>query len=58
MTDLNYLFHRQQQERSLAAIAKSPAARIVHERLAALYESEIRRMTGGRIDIAPPASLA
>ena len=58
MTDLNYLFHRQQQERSQAAAAASSAGRMVHERLAALYESEIRRKTEGRVDIAPPASLA
>ncbi|WP_205481459.1 hypothetical protein [Sphingomonas arenae] len=51
MTDLNYLFQRQQQERSSIAAATHPNARAAHERLAALYEGEIRRITSGRINI-------
>ena len=41
--DLNYLFYRQQIERSLAEAAGSAAARKIHEELAAIYEEEIGR---------------
>lgn len=44
-TDLNYLFHRQQIERSRAKAASSSAARIAHEELAAAYEEQINRST-------------
>jgi hypothetical protein len=44
-TDLNYLFHRQQIERSRAATASSNAAREAHEELAAAYEEQINRET-------------
>ena len=47
--DLNYLFLRQQVERSLAAKCDNPAAREAHEGLARQYELEIERMSGGRI---------
>jgi hypothetical protein len=47
--DLNYLFLRQQIERTLAAAAKSSAAREAHEEMARQYELEIERMSGGRI---------
>lgn len=39
--DLNYLFHRQQVERSLAETAKSAAARDAHQDLASRYEAMI-----------------
>ena len=41
--DLNYLFYRQQIERSMAAAAGSPAARKIHEQLATSYEARIGR---------------
>lgn len=47
--DLNYMFLRQQVERSLALRARSEAAREAHEALARQYELEIERQTGGRI---------
>ena len=47
--DINYLFLRQQVERSLAAKCDNPAAREAHEGLARQYELEIERMSGGRI---------
>ena len=47
--DLNYLFLRQQVERSLADAADSAAARSAHEGLARAYELEIERESGGRI---------
>jgi hypothetical protein len=47
--DLNYLFLRQQVERSLAAAADSAAARSAHEELARAYELQIERKSGGRI---------
>ena len=60
--DLNYLFHRQQVERSKASAADSEAARKSHEELAGLYEDEIRRASDGKVsfplqdkDIQAPA---
>lgn len=47
--DLNYLFLRQQVERSLAETAHSAAARQAHEELARAYEHQIERKSGGRI---------
>lgn len=47
--DLNYVFLRQQVERSLAEAADSAAARSAHEELARAYELEIERKSGGRI---------
>lgn len=47
--DLNYVFLRQQVERSLAESAWSKAARQAHEELARAYELEIERKSGGRI---------
>jgi hypothetical protein len=44
--DLNYLFHRQQVERSRAATADSEEARDVHEELARHYEEQIETVTG------------
>ncbi len=48
--DLNYLFHRQQVERSKASAADSEAARKSHEDLAGLYEDEIRRASDGKVN--------
>jgi hypothetical protein len=47
--DLNYLFLRQQVERTLAEQAASSAARAAHEGMARQYELEIERKSGGRI---------
>jgi hypothetical protein len=47
--DLNYLFARQQMERSLARSATSDAAREAHEEMARQYELEIERKSGGQI---------
>jgi hypothetical protein len=47
--DLNYVFLRQQVERSLAEAADSAAAREAHEELARAYEKQIERKSGGRI---------
>ena len=50
--DLNYLFYRQQVERSRAAMAASEAARRAHEGMAKIYEERIVRATGNRITFA------
>ncbi|HEY7959163.1 MAG TPA: hypothetical protein VID20_03800 [Sphingomicrobium sp.] len=47
--DLNYVFLRQQVERSLAKSADSEAAREAHKELARAYELQIERKSGGRI---------
>jgi hypothetical protein len=47
--DLNYIFLRQQVERSLANASRNAAARSAHEEMARRYELEIERMSGGRI---------
>lgn len=47
--DLNYVFLRQQIERSLADAADSAAARSTHLELARAYELKIERKSGGRI---------
>ena len=47
--DLNYLFLRQQMERTRAEQAASDAAREAHEELARAYELAIERKSGGRI---------
>jgi hypothetical protein len=51
--DLNYLFHRQQVERTRAETAKSEAARLAHELLASEYEQRIERLSNG--DVKFPA---
>ncbi len=43
--DLNYLFHRQQVERTHAEAAESEEARTAHEQLAKCYEQEIENRT-------------
>ena len=47
--DLNYLFLRQQVERTLSERAATNAAKAAHEGMARKYELEIERETGGRI---------
>ena len=54
MTDLNYLFLRQQSERARASEAASENARIAHAQLAALYEEAIETATEGRVRFALP----
>lgn len=44
--DLNYLFHRQQVERSRSETADSKKARAAHEELARRYEERIENVTG------------
>ena len=47
--DLNYLFHRQQVERSKASSGDFEAVRKAHEELAKLYEDEIERASDGKV---------
>ena len=47
--DLNYIFLRQQVERTLAEFAENAAAREAHEEMARQYELEIERMSAGQI---------
>jgi hypothetical protein len=47
--DINYLFLRQQTERSRAAAASSDIARRIHEQLASEYERLIEDATRGRV---------
>lgn len=58
--DINYLFHRQQTERSRAQTATSGVARKIHEQLADEYERLIEEATGGRISFisAQPSASA
>ena len=53
MKDPNYLFHRQQEERSRAEGASCPKARDAHEKLAELYENRIRDITGRPMNVSP-----
>jgi hypothetical protein len=47
--DINYLFLRQQTERSRAESAASDVARSIHEQLAIEYERLIEDATQGRV---------
>ena len=47
--DINYLFLRQQTERSRAATASSEVARKIYEQLADEYERLIANATEGRV---------
>lgn len=47
--DINYLFLRQQTERSRARAAASDVARTIHEQLASQYERLIEDATEGRV---------
>lgn len=44
--DLNYLFHRQEVEKSRSETAECEQARTVHEELAKRYEEQIETATG------------
>ena len=50
--DINYLFLRQQTERSRAEAATSDVARKIHEQLAHEYELLIEEATAGRVTFA------
>ncbi len=52
--DINYLFLRQQVERSRAEAATSTVARTIHEELANEYERLIEDATEGRITFLAP----
>ena len=54
--DLNYLFHRQQVERTRAEAAGSEEARITHEQLARCYEVQINELTGADFSIPPTSA--
>ena len=57
--DLNYLFHRQQVERTRAEAAASNEAKAAHEQLARCYETQINQATVGRLyadERGPPRS--
>jgi hypothetical protein len=56
--DINYLFLRQQMERSRAKTATSPVARKIHERLAKEYERQIEEATRGRVTFVHRAASA
>ncbi|HEV2595169.1 MAG TPA: hypothetical protein VGU01_08230 [Sphingomicrobium sp.] len=47
--DINYLFLRQQVERSRAKAATSNVAKKIHEQLAGEYERQIERASDGRV---------
>lgn len=49
--DLNYLFHRQQVERTRAEAADSEEARVAHEHLARCYEAQINQATDGDFEL-------
>jgi len=48
--DLNYLFHRQQVEKSRADSASSDEARQAHEELAREYERQIAKLSRGDLN--------
>ena len=52
--DLNYLFHRQQVERTRADAADSDNARVAHEQLARCYETQINQATEGAFHFPKP----
>jgi hypothetical protein len=51
--DLNYLFHRQQVERTRAAAATTEQARQAHEDLARYYEAQITSATSPAFRFLP-----
>lgn len=55
--DINYLFLRQQTERSWAKAATSDVARKIHEQLASEYERLIENATDGRISFVHESLL-
>jgi hypothetical protein len=58
--DINYLFLRQQIERSRAGVAETDIGRRLHEQLAEEYERLSGDATGGRVTFAhvPQATVA
>ena len=54
MEDLNYLFHRQQVERTRADAAENDEARAAHEGLARRYEAQINQVTEGDFQFPAP----
>jgi cell division protein FtsL len=56
--DVNYLFLRQQTERSRAATATSDVARRIHEQLANEYERLIEDATEGRVSFVDSLKVA
>ena len=56
--DLNYLFHRQQVERTRAEAARSAEARRAHQQLARHYEARISLLSEGRIVFRCPDGRA
>lgn len=52
--DINYLFLRQQTERSRADAATTDIARKLHEQLANEYERLIEDATSGRVSFVRP----
>jgi len=52
--DINYLFLRQQTERSRAEAATTDVARRLHEQLADEYERLIEDATKGRVSFVRP----
>jgi len=56
--DINYLFLRQQTERTRADGAASDIARKIHEQLANEYERLIEDATEGRISFVRPRSFS
>jgi hypothetical protein len=56
--DVNYLFLRQQMERSRAATATSDVARRIHEQLANEYERLIEDATQGRVTYVDRSRVA
>lgn len=49
--DLNYLFFRQQVERTRAAAAGTEQARVAHEQLARCYEAQINEATADGFEV-------
>jgi hypothetical protein len=56
--DLNYLFHRQQVERTRADGAETEAARAAHDGLARQYEQRIEELTGAEFRFPRTADSA
>jgi phage gp36-like protein len=54
--DLNYLFHRQQVERTRAEAALSEAARRIHAELAQEYERKIEQLSEGSVSFDHPTA--
>jgi hypothetical protein len=55
--DLNYLFHRQQVERTRAEAADTEEARTAHNQLARCYEAQINQATDGVFEFPVAASI-